>query len=267
MDVKGSLQGAFPWLAASFVTGGMALVSAGEKSVEARETDGAVLLELFTSEGCSSCPPADALLAQLGALAETPVIPLSFHVDYWDGLGWKDPYSSRAYTRRQYDYSGCLEGRSVYTPQLVVDGVVGFVGSDRARAVAEIESASAKPKVSILLEAASPNPDSSEVSIEVGARAANADSSAEMFLALTEDGLASDVTRGENKGRRLAHVGVVRWMRSLGTWDEGGEKAVSVALGENWTKRRLNVVAWLQEPSCRRVLGARSIALGASQLP
>jgi hypothetical protein len=243
----------------------MALGSAEEKSAEGRETDGAVLLELFTSEGCSSCPPADALLAQLPAMVEAPVIPLSFHVDYWDGLGWKDPYSSRTYTRRQYDYSGCLEGRSVYTPQLVVDGAVGFVGSDRARALAEIVSASARPKVAILLEAASPNPDSSEVSIEVRARPVDAESSAEMFLALTENGLASDVTRGENKGRRLAHAGVVRWMRSLGAWDEVGAKVVSVPLGENWATRRLNVVAWLQERPCGRVVGARSIALGASQ--
>ena len=266
--MKESLRGVFPWLAASFVAGGMALGSAEEKSVEVRETDGAVLLELFTSEGCSSCPPADALLAQLGALAEAPLIPLSFHVDYWDGLGWKDPYSSRAYTRRQYDYSGCLEGRSVYTPQLVVDGAVGFVGSDRARALAEIESASVKSKVAIVLEAASaPLLDSSEIAFEVRARVVDAESSVEMFLALTEDGLASDVTRGENKGRRLTHAGVVRWMRSLGTWGEASEKVVSVPLEENWTKRRLNVVAWLQERSCGRVVGARSIALGTLQPP
>ena len=220
-------------------------------------TGGPVLLELFTSEGCSSCPPADALLAELAAEpgpSGAERIPLSFHVDYWDGQGWKDPFSSGAFTRRQRHYTECLGERSIYTPQLIVDGAVGLVGSDRVGARAALSSAAKNEKTAIVLsaEAASgDSPDSLPLRVRVESTERAKQKSVEIFVALTEDGLVSEVTRGENKGRRLSHVGVVRFLTSV----RGLDKTVRVPLGKGWDHRALSVVAWVQESPCGPALG------------
>src|SRR5271155_434667 len=109
-----------------------------------------VLLELFTSEGCSSCPPADRLLEildQRQPVAGADLIVLSEHVDYWDRLGWKDPFSSSQYTTRQQEYAGKFNTDSIYTPQLVVDGRFGLVGSDASEAASAIQKAIREPKI------------------------------------------------------------------------------------------------------------------------
>jgi hypothetical protein len=123
-------------------------------TAESSSTAAPVLLELFTSEGCSSCPPADRLLETLDRthlIAGAEVIVLSEHVDYWDRLGWKDPFSSPQYSARQYEYSRKFHLDGVYTPQLVVDGKVQLVGSDRSGPIAAIERARREQKIAVAI--------------------------------------------------------------------------------------------------------------------
>jgi hypothetical protein len=209
-----------------------------------------VLVELFTSEGCSSCPPADRLLARLavdqpvkGAL----VVPLSLHVDYWNRLGWVDPFSSPAYTERQGAYAAHFGGAGrVYTPQMVVDGRTEFVGSDERTARRAIEAAARGPKAFVR---AAPGTND-EVRVTVAGAAAGAD----VFLAVVEDGLLSDVTRGENAGRRLAHVAVVRALAVAGRVDARGRFDAETPVPRGPGARR--VLAFVQEPATGHVLGA-----------
>lgn len=165
--------------------------------------DRPVVVELFTSEGCSSCPPADAILARLGA--REGVIALAWHVDYWDRLGWPDPFASPAHTARQRAYASVLGG-GLYTPELVVDGRAHVVGS-RARAVERAVEAAGEGRRAARLTA--------EVSragrvYTVRPTITGASAGAVVTAALTESGLSVDVKRGENGGRTLAHAHVVR---------------------------------------------------------
>src|SRR5689334_23574142 len=177
-----------------------------------------VLVELFTSEGCSSCPPADALLAELARsqpVARAEVVPLALHVDYWNRLGWADPYSSAAFSERQNDYAGRAGSGRVYTPQMIVDGGAELVGSDSSRARAAIAEAARAPKTALTLAVAAKEPRALAVTVDVSAPHA-ASGPADVLVAITEDHLESDVTRGENAGRKLSHVGVARHLTTLG---------------------------------------------------
>jgi len=170
-----------------------------------------VLIELFTSQGCNSCPPADALL---GELARRPgVIALAWHVDYWDGLGWKDRFSSHAATERQYDYAHRLGEYNVYTPQLVIDGTAETVGSDSRAADAAIRQAAARdvagPSVSL-----GPGPDGvAQVLVGAGPK-----SPATVWLIGYDREQTTPIGRGENAGRTLTEYQVVRRARKLGAW-------------------------------------------------
>lgn len=169
-----------------------------------------VVVELFTSEGCSSCPPADEALGDLareGVARGRPIIALAWHVDYWDGLGWPDPFARAAHTARQRRYAVSLGQRGLYTPQAVVDGRVDVVGSRRGRLEAAIERAGGDGS----------RPASVEATVErdgrrytVTPRIAGAPADARVLVALTESGLSVDVPRGENGGRTLRHDHVVR---------------------------------------------------------
>lgn len=209
-----------------------------------------VLVELFTSEGCSSCPPADRLLARLAAeqpVASALVVPLSLHVDYWNRLGWVDPFSSAAFTKRQGAYAARFgSGGRVYTPQMVVDGSAEFVGSDERAARRAIEHASREPRAFVRVLEDKPG----SARVTVAGSAAGAD----VLLAVVEDGLASDVTRGENAGKKLAHVAVTRELRLLGHTDASGRFDSAVPFSTGSGARRL--VAFAQERGLGRVLGA-----------
>src|SRR5438128_737063 len=166
-----------------------------------------VLVELFTSEGCSSCPPADELLARLEQTQPVPgaeVIALSEHVDYWNHLGWADPYSSAAFSARQNDYARALETDGNYTPQMIVDGRAQFVGSNANRAREAIAAAARDPKAVLTLGVVSQKLAADSTTLEVRVEnlpAGSVDHSCDVLLAVTESGLRSSVSRGEIAGR------------------------------------------------------------------
>jgi hypothetical protein len=172
-----------------------------------------VVVELFTSEGCSSCPPADAFL---GELAQRPdIVPLAFHVDYWDYIGWKDPYASAANTRRQHDYAAALRLHMVYTPQMVVDGRTDVVGSERGDVEAAIGKAAAQQKLAVAIEK-----DGAGYRVVIpAADAAPAGGPATVWLAFFDSEKETRVARGENGGRTLKEYNIVREWRQIGSWD------------------------------------------------
>jgi hypothetical protein len=222
----------------------------------------AVLVELFTSEGCSSCPPADRLLSELDeelARAGIAVVPLSLHVDYWDSLGWRDPFSSSEFTTRQKRYASLLHQRSIYTPQMVVDGVDAFVGSDRRTAKKAIQNAWGRPD--LRLGVRGEERERNKITIEVVLDASSTQqrtNGAALFLAVTEGGLSSQVTRGENAGLRLSHTAVVRKLLPLGDVDLRASSLLhrshTVSLQPEWDRDRLHVAVWVEDSE--GVLGA-----------
>lgn len=217
-----------------------------------------VLLELFTSEGCSSCPPADQLLRQLDShqpIEGAELIVLSEHVDYWNGLGWKDPYSSAQFTARQQDYSNKYGFDGVYTPQLAIDGRVGLVGSDGRRAVAEVQRLIHEPKLPLKLSQAARSGNSVIARVELPA--ANGLGNAVLYVALAESQTESKVARGENSGRKLAHVAVTRVLQSAGTISlkEPVEKEITLTVPQGAGTSGLRVVAFLQDPRSGHILG------------
>jgi hypothetical protein len=210
-----------------------------------------VLVELFTSEGCSSCPPADRLLEKLDAQA----IVLSEHVDYWDHQGWKDPFSSHAYTARQEAYSRILATEGPYTPQMIVDGDKQFVGSDAERANEAIAAAARRKKASVRLTRTDAGLD-----VTVDAVAAPAD----LYLALADDSATSQVSAGENSGHRLHHVAIVRSLRKIGSVKRGAPFHQVVEIPRSTGAQR--IVVFLQESGPGRISGAAMLA-GARQCP
>ena len=229
-----------------------------------------VLVELFTSEGCSSCPLADQLLMRLDeqqSVAEALVIPLSEHVEYWNGLGWRDPFSAPVFTQRQQEYANEMTDGLLYTPQMVVDGQTELIGSQRDVAQQAIARAAVAPKAAMALDLAGSG-ERNSVSVKVtisdvarlGARGA-----ADLWLAVTEEGLATDVRRGENANRRLPHVAVVRRLEKIETLPvpapDRFTATARVALDPDWHEGSLRLVAFLQERTSRHVLGVTQIRL------
>lgn len=220
-----------------------------------------VVVELFTSEGCSSCPPADAVLIDLiehQPVAGVQVIGLSEHVDYWDRQGWKDPFSDHLFTQRQNAYATASGSAEVYTPQMFVDGAAPLVGSDRAAAMAAIRRAGAQPKPDITFTIAPPS------SYSVAIAPARATASASVWLAIVEDGLSSMVTGGENSGRALRHAAVTRRLASLGKTNKDGSFAHEGALDldPRWKRSALHAIVIVQPGSFGRIAAARSVPLG-----
>jgi hypothetical protein len=225
-----------------------------------------VLVELFTSEGCSSCPPADALLSRLGRtqpVRGAAIIVLEEHVDYWDRLGWKDPFSSEAATTRQNEYGEAFGRSQVYTPQMIVDGRTEFVGSSDTDALRAIRTASQMPKPAVQLSWE--KDDTLVIHIEPMNITGKRDGQ-QIFLVVAEDMLHSDVKRGENAGRALEHDGVVRQLLPLGKIDAapaGFSSSVAVHSAREWSRANLRAVVFVQEPHSRHVLAAAAIPFAA----
>ncbi len=223
-----------------------------------------VLVELFTSEGCSSCPPADALLARLDQqqwLGNAEIIALEEHVDYWDQLGWRDPYSSSQWTERQQDYAATFRNDGVYTPQMVVDGRIEFVGNSQSRARTAIAEAAREPKAEIGLTKQSDSNGKATFSIAVKMAPQSEGQKTQVWLAVTETGLHSNVLHGENAGEDLHHAAVVRSLRKVGDATNSYSSEQDVRLDSGWKKENLRVVVFVQDPKSKHIVGAASLRL------
>jgi hypothetical protein len=236
-----------------------------------------VVVELFTSEGCSDCPPADTLLEKLIAAPSVPgveIIGLGQHVDYWDRLGWQDRFSSAALTDRQRRYQARFATESIYTPQMVVDGRAEFVGSDAGAARKAIERTLSAPRGLLAVHlsndaAAQPSP-SAEVPLHVAVTATGLPplargERADILVMVTESGLRTDVKRGENHGRTLSHAPVVRYLAAIGqiTGDgaTSGSAHADIPISAEWQRDRVAIVALIQEVRGRAILAATSAPL------
>jgi hypothetical protein len=219
--LKKSLQACF--LVAVFLLTTAALVP---NDLAADDSSGTpILVELFTSEGCSSCPPADELLAKMDALQPIPgaqLIVLSEHVDYWNHDGWTDPFSSASMTERQTDYVRMLGLKSPFTPQMLVDGTNELQIQDPQNTLKVLQQAAASPKIPLRLNSVTVDT-GSPLNIQ-GHAAADANSlkhKADVFVAIALDHAESQVSRGENSGRHLAYVAVVTQIAKIGKLEPG----------------------------------------------
>lgn len=222
------------------------------------------LVELFTSDGCSSCPAADWLLAKIvaaGRERKERLYPLAFHVDLWDHLGWVDSYGSPAYTQRQQDYARVFAGRGVYTPQMVVNGTEEFVGSNWWRARTSLTKAMNTPaRVSVVLHP----PVARASGLEVGYDVAGAPPGAVLHVAVVERGLVERVLRGENAGRTLHHENVVRAFGTVPVAGRAqGRMTLKPAASVVWP--RAMVIGFVQDQTTMAILGATGCDLDTSE--
>jgi hypothetical protein len=222
---------------------------------------------LFTSEGCSSCPPADAFLKQLDdadRVNDVDVIAIEEHVDYWDRLGWRDPFSSHDWTERQEQYERVFRHDGPFTPQFVVNGRRDFVGMSSREALQSIVEASTASAAELRLSPTDASPRSAEFSITIE-NAPPETHSAVLLLAVTERGLSSNVLRGENQGRNLAHAPVLRSLTRVripkATQSAVMETKAKVALDPSWKRENLRFVIFLQDPKSLHMVGAAASTL------
>jgi len=223
-----------------------------------------VLVELFTSEGCSSCPPADLFLQKLDAqpISGAQLIVLSEHVDYWNHDGWKDPYSSAFYSDRQNAYAKRFGREEVYTPQMVVDGSSEFVGSNPRLAEKALGQAMRVPKLAVRLSRISVNKAGVQAHVETGLLSPDL-KNAEVYAAVVLSHAESDVSRGENAGRKLSHVAVARTFKSVGAL-QGGDpfsRDIQVEVDKPKNSGGFRLIVFVQEPHQGKVIGAAEEAI------
>jgi hypothetical protein len=246
-------------VAAASVGGGAWAAHRGDPAAPLKEGATPVIVELFSSEGCSSCPPAEGYLAQLDrsqSVDGVTVLALEEHVDYWDHLGWADPFAQGEFGERQHRYASVLADHGVYTPEIVIDGHALVEGGDEEQAARDMQASAREPRARVALVL-----HGSVVDVDVtGVTAAAEGDGAEVWLAVTESGLESHVESGENAGRRLTHAPVVRALRRLGTVTGDAfrtQTVVDAALA--WKPRALRIVVFVQEATSRRIVGSAGV--------
>lgn len=216
---------------------------------------GFAVVELFTSEGCSSCPAADEAVIDIAKLYKENVFILGFHVDYWNYLGWKDAFSNADYSERQKQYTSVFSLNSIYTPQIVVNGKTEFVGSDKSKLQKTIEKElSNNTTSSIELSARETDGKKISVNIKTGNQ-----SKGKINIALVQLKAQSNVAGGENKGRQLRHINIVRDFKT--TDAAGKEISVILNLPTGLLKKDCNVIAFLQDKSTLHIIDAASISI------
>jgi len=218
---------------------------------------GFAVIELFTSEGCSSCPPADAVVAKIEKeSAGKPIYILAFHVDYWNRLGWKDVFSSAAYSQRQNQYARWLKLSSVYTPQIVVNGRTEFVGSEESTLRNAIKINLAKnSSAQISLSDIKIDQNKAELHYQTQGETANS----VLLLAVVQKSAQTKVERGENRGRTLSHVQIVLGIESVSLKVDKG--SASIELPKGFDARGSEIIAFVQNTADGEITGATKVAL------
>jgi len=236
------------------------IVAAANAQTAAQTGKSPVIVELFTAEGCSSCPPADTLLSKLEQLQpvnNAQIIILGEHVDYWDKDGWHDRFSSHDYTERQAEYATKLHvSEGSFTPQMIVDGTDQFVGSDAKHALTSITTAAQAPKV--VLTVANVTVDGRRVSGEVSAPPFSF--KGDLYAALVDPVDTTDVKKGENGGKHLEHAGVVRTMQRIGSLKDlaAGPRKFNLNAPSDATPGTMRVVIFAQRSDMGPIVGAAS---------
>jgi hypothetical protein len=217
------------------------------------------IVELFTSEGCSSCPPADSLLRQIN-LKQTNagqlIVGISEHVTYWNDLGWKDPYSSPVFTDRQSVYASRLSSEGSYTPQMVVNGRAQFVGSDGSALERALRDDERREHFALSIVSSAPSAGGIDVKF---AFAGSPSKLLDIIAVLADDTDRSNVLRGENGGRELQHVSVARSMMRIATAKDGGEQTVHISFPEGLSASQSaghHLILFAQEPHQGAIVGA-----------
>lgn len=222
-----------------------------------------VIVELFTSEGCSSCPPADALLRKLDAdqpVEGAEVIILGEHVDYWNYIGWTDRFSSSQFTERQDGYVQSMNLDSAYTPQMIVDGTRELNGTDERGAKKNIAASAQKPKGDLQISLSKKDGRDDAYTARITASGVDAKVKSQLYLAVTENGLESQVNKGENDGRYLRHSGVVRRLSPMAGFDPAKPNEATVRIEKDWKPENVRVIAFVQQAD-RRIVAAVSVPL------
>jgi len=223
-----------------------------------------VIVELFTSEGCSSCPPADELLSKLETLQPVEgaeIIGLEEHVDYWNHDGWVDPYSSSEWTSRQEEYVEKFKGKSPYTPQMVVDGQSQFVGDNARDALQAVREDAQRTKTQVSITAdGSGKKDAERIEVRIGNASSQLQEPADVLLVVTEEGLGTAVKAGENAGKDVKHAAVVRYFHKIGSLSSKDSSPFDVhqevKFKSDWKRENLHIVVFVQERKSLRILGA-----------
>ena len=227
--------------------------------VSTHEAPASAVVELFTSQGCSSCPPADNLLNDITQKAEKldlPIYVLSFHVDYWNRLGWKDPYSQPDFSERQRKYTQIWRNAQMYTPQMTVNGEPGFVGSRQQQAWQEINSVLEQPAhTSVSLQVSAPDKQATVTYQVIGDYQEK-----NLQIALVEKNINTSVRRGENGGKTVHHTHVVREFTSQSLQNLSSGKA-TLRLPPDLKLADALVIAYVQNHDNLKISGATSVAL------
>ena len=224
------------------------------------EDGGFAVVELFTSQGCNSCPPAEEALIDIDQDARNrgePVFALGFHVDYWDHLGWPDRFGDARYSARQEAYARAFGSGGLYTPQMIVNGTVEFVGSDRQRATSAIGSALASAAGTSLALTVQDGAGGRRVAVDY--QAERPPEQAVLNVAVVQRGLVSEIARGENAGRTLRQDNVVRGFSSVSLGAQRGR--IEVDVPEDLDPRRSSVVGYVQRDGTGAVVGAAAVDL------
>ncbi len=228
------------------------LVGNGVFSQNADKKDFA-LLELYTSEGCSSCPPADELLGKIqNEYRDKNVFVLAYHVDYWDKQGWKDIFSNADFTKRQYDYAQFMGKEPIYTPQVIINGKSDYIGSQETSLRNGIKSALLKPALANLSLETSQNSNILSVQYHVESTSKNS----RLLIAIVQKEAKSNVRRGENANRVLSHYQIVRQLQSVNL-NKGKKGTTTISLPKNYNAQGFEVIGFVQDADSGVILGVK----------
>jgi len=229
----------------------------GQKNIELPEISDSssfVVLELFTSQGCSSCPAADEQIRNIKRMAQEknlPVYTMSFHVDYWDQLGWKDCYSDKKFTARQYQYSRAFSKRNIYTPQMVVNGTNEFVGSDGSECQSSIANALQKKQMKSIEFKGSYSVSNDKLQVSYGVEESF---NGYINIALVQNEGEVKIKSGENSGRKITYTNIVRSFKQIDC-RKGKQGLLQIEKPKDLADDNLTVIIYLQNKIDMKILG------------